>query len=469
MVPRRRCRRGRLLRTLRPTSAATDPRGVHARIARPHRFVHRLVPMRPLAFLLALLFVPAAAPAAFRAAVVKVDITPATPQWLMGYGARKSTGVRDRIFHRIAALDDGRTRAVIVASDLCLFSPTVFDDVAAQIQRETGLDPRALWWTVTHSHSTPEVGPPGMYDVLLPGRSTHPWDRDYHAAVTSSLVSGVRDALARLEPARLAVGTGASRANINRRARDVDGKISLGLNPDGPVDRQIGLLRLERPDGTPLGFLANYAMHGTVLGPSMLQISGDGPGIVASYLEEKLGAPALYVNGAAGNLAPIYTVQDLARSHIGEFRVLLGDRILDAHRALAPGTGDVSLWAGEFWVETPRKTGLGWSEALAAYGARSPEGSDLVRIPVRVLRLNDTVLWGAPVELFCEIALAVRRDSPFRHTFFFGYTNGWLGYLPTKEAFVDGGYEPRTSPFSDRVERDFTTAVQSFLAGLPRR
>jgi hypothetical protein len=30
----------------------------------------------------------------------------------------------------------------------------------------------------------------------------------------------------------------------------VDGKISLGLNPDGPVDRQIGLIRVERPDGT---------------------------------------------------------------------------------------------------------------------------------------------------------------------------------------------------------------------------
>src|SRR5687768_11042879 len=43
--------------------------------------------------------------AEFRASAVKIDITPKSPQWLMGYGARQSTGVHDPIFHRIAALD----------------------------------------------------------------------------------------------------------------------------------------------------------------------------------------------------------------------------------------------------------------------------------------------------------------------------------------------------------------------------
>ena len=416
--------------------------------------------------LLAFAFAPARAE--FRAAVVKVDITPSTPQWLMGYGPRKSTGVRDRIHHKIAALDDGTTQVFIFASDLCLFSPTVYDDVTARLKKELGLEPRQLWWTVTHSHSTPEVGPPGMYDILLKGRSDHPWDREYCEFVQSTLVAGIRDARAKLAPARLAIGTGLSRANINRRARDADGKISLGLNPDGPTDRQIGLIRLERPDGSPLGFIANYAMHGTVLAGSMLQISGDGPGVVSSYVEEKLGAPTLYINGAAGNLAPIYTVQDLARSHIGEFRVLLGDKIIDANRTLGPGATGVKLWLGEKWIETPRKEGLEWTEDMKAFAAKTPAGVDVVRIPVRVLRINDTVLWGSPVELFCEIALRVRAESPFRHNFFFGYSNGWLGYLPTAEAFRDGGYEPRTSAFTAQVEKDYTEGVIAFLQGIPR-
>ena len=44
--------------------------------------------------------------AAFRAAVAKVDITPTTPQWLLGYQARQSDAIHDRLYHRIVALDD---------------------------------------------------------------------------------------------------------------------------------------------------------------------------------------------------------------------------------------------------------------------------------------------------------------------------------------------------------------------------
>jgi hypothetical protein len=65
--------------------------------------------------------------------------------------------------------------------------------------------------------------------------------------------------------------------------------------------------------------------------------------------------------------------------------------------------------------------------------------------------------------MFCEIALNVRQLSPFRHTFFFGYTNGWLGYLPTKQGFAEGGYEPNTSPFTGEAEQQVTTRVSAFL------
>ena len=179
--------------------------------------------------------------------------------------------------------------------------------------------------------------------------------------------------------------------------------------------------------------VANYAMHGTVLGGKYLEISGDGPGVVAAYVSEKIGAPMLYVNGAAGNIAPIYTVTDNPRSgHLSEFNVLLGDRILEANRAMGAATAEVKLWAAEHVIETPRKNGMGWPEELGAYSRVPSAGAPLVRLPVRFLRLNDTLVWAAPVELFCEIALRVRAESPFSHTFYFGYANGWLGYRKRK-------------------------------------
>lgn len=406
----------------------------------------------------------------FRASASKIDITPAGPQWLLGYGPRKSTGVHDRIYHRVLAMDDGRTQFFLVSSDLCLFSPELYDQVAANLQKATGIERKQFWWSVTHTHSAPEVGPPGVYKVLLKGRSDHEWDAEYTDQISASLVKAVEQARARLEPARLSTGLGTSMANINRRARDVDGKISLGLNPDGPVDRQIGLIRVERPDGSLIALAANYAIHGTVLSGANTAISGDAPGVVTEYLEKMLDATVLFVNSAAGNAAPIYSVYPTpGAGHLSEFRVLLGDRILQANKLLAKASADVTLRLDEFSVDTALKPVLEWPTELARYARAEDSGKVLVRLPVRILRLNDTAIWAAPVELFSEIAIDIRSRSPFPQTFYFGYTNGWFGYLPTARAFAEGGYEPQTSPFTEAAESDLTRQVVAYLKkGGPR-
>jgi neutral ceramidase len=284
------------------------------------------------------------------------------------------------------------------------------------------------------------------------------------------LIEGVKEAKANLEPARLSAGWGMAMANINRRARDLDGPAFLGLNPDGPADRQIGLLRLEKADGTLLALIANYAMHGTALGDENKVISGDAPGIVADYVEEKLGAPMLYINGAAGNMAPIYTVQpSFEDAHLGQFRVMLGDKIIAAYKRMGPATSDVHLALGSATVETPRKPGLAWAPDLGRYLRTTSGGQAEVLLPVRFLRINnDIAVWSAPIELFCEVAMHVRSLSPFPYTFYFGYSNGWLGYMPTKAEFAYGGYEPHTSPYTEQAEGDLTRTVVSYLQGQTR-
>jgi neutral ceramidase len=421
----------------------------------------------PLPLAIVLLCAVLAPAAEFHASAVKVDITPSASKWLAGYPARQSTGVHDRLYHRIVAMDDGHTQFFLVSSDLCLFAPSVYDEATAQLKKETGIEPLQVWWTVTHTHSAPEVGPHGLLKLMMPERYKHEPDQEYTASVERALIDGIKKARSELAPARLAFGTGYSAANINRRARDVDGSISLGLNPDGPADRQIGLIRVERPNGSIIALVANYSMHGTALGPHNTLISGDAPGEVEAYVEEKLSAPMLYVNGAAGNLAPIYTVQeDFRAAHITEFNVLLGDRILAANRSLAPASADVNIHEGEGFVETPRRKGFGWDDSLGNYLQPGKGASGTIRLPVRFTIFNDDLaLWSAPVELFCEISMSVRSRSPFPHTFYFGYANGWLGYLATRQAFSEGGYETQTNPFTNQVEDDLTKTVLTYLQG----
>ena len=127
-------------------------------------------------------------------------------------------------------------------------------------------------------------------------------------------------------------------------------------------------VRVTRPDGSPIALVVNYAMHGTVMSGQNLKISGDGPGVVAAYLEERLGGTVLYVNGAAGNIAPIYSVYaDPSSGHLSQFRVLLGDRVIAAARAMPAGTDRVVIRHAQQTVETPRREDLGWPDELAAY------------------------------------------------------------------------------------------------------
>ncbi|RRB02681.1 hypothetical protein EHT25_19750 [Larkinella rosea] len=403
----------------------------------------------------------------FRAAVVKVDITPEGHQMLLGYGARKSTGVNDRIYHRIVVMDDGKTQFVLVSSDICVMSPAEYDRVAARLKKQLGIDPVNFWWNLTHTHSAPELGPPGLPALFMANRYEHHFDSDYAEVTEKKLIDGIAEARQKLVLARLGVGWGLSQANINRRAKDIDGKAYLGMDPDGAVDRRIGVLRLDKEDGSPLALLANYAIHGTVLSGENLLISGDAPGVVAEYVEQKLGVPMLFINGAAGNIAPIYSGYPNPKAgRMNQFRVLLGEKILAANKSISATTNDISLKTASLIVETPRKPELGWIDELKDYTRTTKAGVNMVKLPVRFLQINDDIaIWSAPLELFCEISNEIRDRSPFPYTFYFGYGNGWLGYLLTEEEIKHGGYEVTVSPFTPVAAQHLTDSVVNHLQG----
>ena len=399
----------------------------------------------------------------FRAAVSKINITPENAQQLLGYGARKSTAVHDSIFHRVVVMDDGNTKFVLVSSDICLISPSEYDNVAERVRKELGVPPENFWWSVTHTHSAPEVGPPGLAEAFLADRYTHQYDVAYTATIEDKLIQAARSAITELEPARLAVGWGHSNANINRRARDAKGQTVLGLNPDLPVDRRIGMIRLERTDRSPIAIIANYAMHGTVIGGECTLISADGPGTVSNYVEEKTGATMLFINGAAGNIAPIYSTQPNT-FRLKEFESLLGEKIIDANKRMNASDSNVVLKMGSTVVETPRKEGLKWPQYLDRYTSEDANGVQTVKLPLRFLNINkDIAIWAAPLELFNEISSEIRDRSSFPYTFYFGYTNGWLGYMLTDQEIPFGGYETTVSPFKPGAEKDLIHAVLRYM------
>jgi hypothetical protein len=401
----------------------------------------------------------------FRAAVVKVNITPDDSQYMLGYGPRKSESILDSLYHRIVVIDDGKMQFVLASTDICINNCAEYDRIALKVSKQLGIKPQNFWWTTTHTHSAPEVGPAGLDSVFLGDRYGHARDYKYAALVEDRLINGIKEAQQKLESAKLGVGWGYSQANINRRAKDIDGIAFLGMDPDGETDRKIGIIRLDKADGSPLAIIINYPIHGTVLGGTTC-ISADVQGVVSEYVQKKLGAPCLFINGAAGNLAPIYSVgKDVKDPFLKQFRTLLGDKVLEANNRIT-SSKDVSLYTQEIMVETPRRKDLGWPATFGRYTRTTRTGENIVRIPILFLKINeDVAIWNSPSEMFCEISNEVRSRSPFPYTFYYGYSNGWLGYVPTAEEFKHGGYEPGVSPFTPSAAKDITEAVVGVLQG----
>ena len=150
------------------------------------------------------------------------------------------------------------------------------------------------------------------------------------------------------------------------------------------MDRQIGLIRLERPDGSLIALAANYAIHGTVLSGTNTLISGDAPGVVTDVPGKDTRRPGAVhqrrrrqcradlfgVSDAVGG-PPVRVPRPARRPHPG------GER---ANCPKAPPTSTLRL--DELFVETPLKPGLEWPPELARYSrdrgsgtnARAPAG-----------------------------------------------------------------------------------------------
>jgi hypothetical protein len=402
----------------------------------------------------------------FRASAVKIHITPGKQQTLLGFAPRESAGVNDSIYHRIVVLDDGDDRFYFVSSDLCYISPVEYALMAEKLQAELGINQGQFWWTATHTHSAPQVG-----DNLIMGMYKHAKfaaakNEEYTTWVESRLIEGIRKAQDNLEPARIGSGWGHSPGNINRRANDVNGMVSLGRNPEKPADNRIGILRIESIHGELIALMANYAVHGTVLGSANLMISGDVQGIVSGYVESKLGAPVLLINGAAGNIAPLYNAQVAPGiDKLLHYRSLLGEKIIEASGLVTDITDDVDIETYSATFKILAKQGLPWPEEYRQYHGQDND-MEWVNLPVRFMRINHKVaVWSAPLELFCEIAIRIRNISPFPYTFYYGYTNGYLGYLLTEEEWSAGGYEYKVCPFYRSASRDLQKGVVSYLKG----
>src|SRR3954471_18061761 len=237
----------------------------------------------------------------FRAGVGRVSITPPLTAPHASWGAQVHVlpdGVEADLWATALVVDDGETMAAWIDLDLVIVSRPESDAIREAVAAALDIPVQAVRVSVTHNHAGP---PPSAWNWTRQGQAAL---NGYYALLPEYAAGAARMAHAGLQPARVAVGSGESRVAVNRREIAPDGRPVTGVNPDGPIDPQVFVLRIDNREGGPLAAVVGYTMHPTTLGPSNRLISPDWPGHLKRTVEAITGATCLFAQGATGNIGP---------------------------------------------------------------------------------------------------------------------------------------------------------------------
>ena len=442
----------------------------------------------------------------FRAGAAVADVTPVRwPVPLVGsFSERLATKAWDPLEARALVLDDGETRLAMVLVDSCYVPREVFDEAKRRASEGSGIRTDRMLMAATHTHSAP----PSKDSVLNKA------DADYVERLTAGLAEAVVKAAGRLEPAEIGWGrVDVPEEVFNRRWHMKPGGMAVNpfgksddrvrMNPPraselldrpaGPTDPEVLFLSVRKRTGEPVALVANYSLH-YVGGVAAGGVSADYFGEFSRRITEEL-APAnaefvgMMFNGTSGNINNIdFRKPRSQREPFEQIRHVAGrvaERVAGAygrveHRGRAtlameqlelkvklrrPSEGEMA-WARTTLAEPdeeklPRraKAYAGMTLALAA----RPAVEVLV---LQAVRIGEVGIATIPCEVFVEIGLELKKESPLRPSFVIELANGHYSYLPTPEQHELGGYE--TWMGTNILEVDASEKITAALLGLLR-
>lgn len=427
----------------------------------------------------------------WKAGIAAIDITPSVPVQMAGYAARTKPyeRVNDHLFAKALALQDAQGhRAVLVTADLIGFTARVGEPICKRIADRTSLKREDILLTAIHTHSAPTLS---LDDQPREGFSAE--DAKNTAEYTRNLQDKVVEVASRavksMEPAALSMGTGVADFVMNRREFTPRGVI-LGVNPRGPADRSVPILKIEAADGTLRGVLFGCACHNTTLGQNNMLLSGDYGGYAQRAVEQRFpGATALMMLGCAGDANPYpRDTMELAERHgtsLGReiIRVLSGKMTPVAGGTLTTVMEQIALPLSEPPaspdLETMAKSGPSYKQGVAKGILELMEKREKppksYPAPVAVWQIGDLTLVALSGEVVVDYVGMIEKALGPLNLWIAAYANDVYGYFPSARVTEEGGYETRgiysggLGFFSPKAQDVLVNAVRKLAQKAGRR
>lgn len=378
-----------------------------------------------------------------QAGASRVDITPPAGFEMWGAAGRKgfAESTLDPLFARTLVLKVGDTAVALVALDLGrTFSREQMDRVRRKVKGSAGI--RHAIFTASHTHTGPNI----MDDAYI-AASKNRWEPEALEKITRGIEMAARN----LAPARIGVGLGASYIGHNRQ----DGPVrSLGKNLSGvrtsPHDPIVTVIRVDTLTGEPIAILAHHAVHPVVLN-HVTRYSADFPGAMTAYVE-KAGKAGIcfFLQGACGDINSHQVAVGGLVSEATKTGYALGRIVERVSRDIrTQKTEASSLQIAEDEMIFPARWDMEKLKRLDApptYHQWLATGRPIgyppgeVRVPVTTLLIHRTLAFVTmPGEPYVDLQIDLRERLPEVHTVLMGYTNGYVGYLPTIRAATRDG------------------------------
>jgi neutral ceramidase len=403
-----------------------------------------------------------------------VDITPDIPCRMGGYGARTepANAIHDPLYASALAIGTKEQAFVLIVCDCIAVDASMTLEVRRRIT--TSIPGATVWLSAMHTHSGPFIS----YEVSILAETPN-------IPASERLIAGAakaaEEAVAQMHHVDVRWASGA-----------INGVASNRDHPENAADIVLDLLifyDVNEQIGEPLAIFGSFPCHPTVLSAANLAISADLSGAFRRQMHEILGVeqastPMIALaTGAAGDISTRHTRQGQGFEELERLGRLLAEQAygllaqarpirLDLPRIqttriaveakealptdeLAAYTSTIersmqAAWkAGKVAEARTLETALQGLQ-VAQQRATSQEcrmQEETKSLEVAVATLGEVAFAAVPGELYNRIGAELRQGAKGA-LLFLGYTNGYVGYIPTREAYNEMDYEVLMSPFA---------------------
>lgn len=420
----------------------------------------------------------------------RVDITPPLGTRIEGYfEERHMKGILDPLYLNALAFSDGEKTVLLIAADVIHIKKKYADEIKSFISEKVGIPADSIMITALHQHTSF-----GLRDLDTKNAVK---DKSFMESLYrkfADLSQMAIDDMAEAE-AETAEKETSEQLSFIRRYHLTDGTVMTYplsrrreiVRPCREADNMVRFVRFKREKGDIA--LVNFSTHPDVIHGEY--VSADWPGFVRAFVERDIeGVHCVATVGAQGDsnhmefMAEEYKDGYEHSKHMG--RVIADTVISMWDKTEKRSTEGLNIHKKDVFIRTRTDGEEKYEEMkklIADYNAGTYVGPKLnitdlgtatrivniktaplyQQIPVTVINLGEIGLAGYGGEPFTSYADALREAYPERFIMTSCCANGGEGYLPTKEAFHEIGYEAGSSPFSENLEEECVKAAIEML------